>query len=107
MAFFNAHACRKISCSFEETESEAWKSCDTLNPQSAKMNRVTFPKTEFERLVREIAQNLDFSIRFEGSAIEALQVAAEDYTIRRFASTVRVAVNSRRSNLMAKYMHVV
>jgi histone H3/H4 len=38
-------------------------------------------KLPFQRLVREIAQDIKTGIRFQSSAIEALQEAAEAYLV--------------------------
>jgi histone H3 len=42
-------------------------------------------KLPFQRLVREIAQDFKSDLRFQGSAVLALQEAAEAYLVRFFA----------------------
>ena len=45
-------------------------------------------KLPFQRLVREIAQDFKNDLRFQGSAILALQEAAESYLVGLFEGTV-------------------
>lgn len=60
-------------------------------------------KLPFQRLVREIAQ--DFTkemMRFQGSAILALQEASEQYLVQLFEDTNLVAIHAKRVTIMPK-----
>lgn len=56
------------------------------------------PKAAFQRLVREIAQDLaqDFKIRIKPSAFTNLQEAAEAYIVELFKKTLSLAIHARR-----------
>lgn len=56
----------------------------------------------FQRLVREIAQEFKDDIRFQGSAIAALQEAAEAYLVRLFEDVNHCAIHARRVTIMPK-----
>ncbi len=53
-------------------------------------------KAAFERLVREIANNNHVAIRWNKKAIEALQVAAEQYLIEILKTGNDIAIHSKR-----------
>ena len=59
-------------------------------------------KTPFRRLVREIAQGIREDLRFQSSAVEALQEAAEAYLISLFEDARRAAVHARRVTIKPK-----
>ena len=63
-------------------------------------------KLPFQRLVKEIAQDLakagDPSFRFQSSAILALQEAAEAYLVGLFEDTNLCAIHARRVTIMPK-----
>lgn len=69
------------------------KSTDTIIPRAA-----------FSRLVREIAQEFKHDLRFKGTAIDALQAAAEDYLVRVMADSQLVAMNDQRTGIMQRDM---
>ncbi len=56
-------------------------------------------KIPFQRTVREIAQDFMEDCRFQGSAIAALQEAAEDYEINRFKSAFSCALIAGRETV--------
>lgn len=61
----------------------------------------------FQRLVREISNNvLDEPLRFQSSALLALQEAAEAYLVGLFEDTNSVAIHAKRSTIMAKDMQL-
>jgi len=67
-------------------------------------------KLPFQRLVREIflehfAIN-DQQIRWQASALEALQVAAEDYLIRLFEDANLCAIHAKRVTIMPRDMQL-
>ena len=57
------------------------------------------PVAAFSRLVREIANDLRSELRWEASAIEALQVDAEAYLIERLDSANKKRLLSRQKTL--------
>ncbi|KAJ7616802.1 histone-fold-containing protein [Mycena polygramma] len=67
-------------------------------------------KVPFQRLVREIAQNLKGSpgvkvepdVRFQSSAVEALQEAAEAYLVSLFEDTKLAAAHAKRVTIQPK-----
>jgi len=59
-------------------------------------------KLPFQRLVREIAQDFKSDLRFQQSAIEAIQEAAEAYLVGLFEDTNLCALHSRRVTIMPK-----
>ena len=59
-------------------------------------------KLPFQRLVREIAQEFKADLRFQGSAIFALQEAAEAYLVSLFEDTNLCAIHAKRVTIMPK-----
>lgn len=58
----------------------------------------------FQRLVREIAQDYKTDIRFQSSAILALQEASEAYLVGLFEDTNLCAIHAKRVTIMPKDM---
>ncbi|KAK7249555.1 histone [Aureococcus anophagefferens] len=56
----------------------------------------------FQRLVREIAQDFKTDLRFQGSAVLALQEAAEAYLVGLFEDTNLCAIHAKRVTIMPK-----
>jgi histone H3 len=67
-----------------------------------KSTELLIRKLPFQRLVREIAQDFKNDLRFQGKAIEALQVAAEDYLVELLEDGNLVAIHAKRVTLMSK-----
>ena len=63
-------------------------------------------KLPFQRLVREIAQDFKSDLRFQGSAVLALQEAAEAYLVGLFEDTNLCAIHARRVTIMPKDMQL-
>lgn len=63
-------------------------------------------KLPFQRLVREIAQNYTNDIRFQSTAILALQEAAEAYLVGLFADINLCAIHARRVTITVKDLHL-
>ena len=63
-------------------------------------------KLPFQRLVREIAQDFKADLRFQSSAINALQEASEAYLVGLFEDTNLCAIHSRRVTIMPKDMQL-
>jgi histone H3 len=63
-------------------------------------------KLPFQRLVREIAQEVMRDLRFQSTAILALQEAAEAYLIGLFEDTNVCAIHAKRVTIMPKDMQL-
>lgn len=66
-------------------------------------------KLPFERLVREITQNIvgiDITIRFRPDAIGALQEASEAYLVKLFEDTNLLSIHAKRVTIMPKDMRL-
>ena len=59
-------------------------------------------KLPFQRLVREIAQNLKTDLRFQNSTVNALQEAAEAYLVGLFEDTNLCAIHAKRLTIIPK-----
>jgi histone H3 len=59
-------------------------------------------KLPFQRLVREIAQDFVNDIRFQGTAIMALQEASEAYLVSLFEDTNLCAIHAKRVTIMPR-----
>ena len=67
-----------------------------------KTTELLIRKLPFQRLVREIAQDFKTDVRFQGSAILALQEAAEAYLIGLLEDTNLCAIHAKRVTIMPK-----
>ena len=63
-------------------------------------------KLPFQRLVREIASEYKNDLRFQSSAVLALQEAAESYMIGLFEDTNLCAIHGKRVTIMPKDMQL-
>tara|TARA_B110001452_G_scaffold190292_1_gene160500 strand:- start:301 stop:711 length:411 start_codon:yes stop_codon:yes gene_type:complete len=63
-------------------------------------------KLPFQRLVREIAQDYKEELRFQSSAILALQEASEAYLTGLFEDTNLCAIHAQRVTIMPKDMQL-
>jgi len=61
-------------------------------------------KLPFQRLVREVAQDFKNDLRFEGSALLALQESAEAYLVGLFEDAYLITLERRKLTLMARDM---
>ena len=59
-------------------------------------------KLPFQRLVREIAQDFKTDLRFQSTAILALQEASEAYLVGLFEDTNLCAIHAKRVTIMPK-----
>ena len=59
-------------------------------------------KLPFQRLVREVAQDFKTDLRFQGSAVLALQESAEAYLVGLFEDTNLCAIHAKRITIMPK-----
>ena len=71
----------------------------TRTPQSTEL---LIRKLPFQRLVREIAQDFKTDLRFQGSAVLALQEAAEAYLVGLFEDTNLCAIHAKRVTIFPK-----
>lgn len=63
-------------------------------------------KLPFQRLVREIAQEVSNVYRFQSTAIIALQEAAEAYLVSLFEDANLCAIHAKRVTIMTKDIHL-
>ncbi|CAA86229.2 Histone H3.3-like type 1 [Caenorhabditis elegans] len=63
-------------------------------------------KLPFQRLVREVAQEIMPNVRFQSAAIQALHEAAEAYLIGLFEDTNLCAIHAKRVTIMPKDMQL-
>ena len=59
-------------------------------------------KAPFQRLVREVAQDYKNDLRFQSTAVLALQEAAESYLVGLFEDTNLCAIHAKRVTIMPK-----
>ena len=67
-----------------------------------KSTELLIRKLPFQRLVREIAQDFKTNLRFQSSAVLALQEAAEAYLVGLFQDTNLAAIHAKRVTIMPK-----
>ena len=63
-------------------------------------------KLPFQRLVREIASDFKSDLRFQSSAVLALQEATESYLVGLFEDTNLCAIHAKRVTIMPKDMQL-
>lgn len=71
-----------------------------------KSTELLIRKLPFQRLVREIAQEFKTELRFQSSAIAALQEASEAYLVSLFEDTNLCAIHAHRVTIMPKDMQL-
>lgn len=71
-----------------------------------KSTELLMRKLPFQRLVREIAQDYKADLRFQGSAVLALQEAAEAFLTSVFADTLLCALHATRQTIKVKDMQL-
>lgn len=81
---------------YSDTETPAHETTKTIRRPKKKLRRPTLsdtipaiPVASFHRLAREISQDCNPNIRWEGEALEALQVDTEAYLIEKFQQANR------------------
>jgi len=67
-----------------------------------KSTNLLLRRAPFSRLVRELAQKQKEQLRFQASAISALQEATESYLISLFEDTNELAIHAKRVTIMSK-----
>ena len=63
-------------------------------------------KRPFQRLIREIVQDLKTDLRIQSSAILALQEASEAYLVGIFEDTNLCAIHAKRVTIMPRDIHL-
>jgi len=63
-------------------------------------------KLPFQRLVRDVAQNFKTDLRFQSSAVIALQEASESYLVGLFEDANLCAIHAKRVTIMPKDIHL-
>ena len=71
-----------------------------------KSTELLIRKLPFQRLVREIAQDFKTDLRFQSTAVAALQEASEAYLVGLFEDTNLCAIHARRVTIMPKDMQL-
>ena len=67
-----------------------------------KSTELLIKKLPFQRLVREISQKFHDQLRFQASALDALQEASECYLVGLFEDTNLCCVHAKRVTIMPK-----
>jgi histone H3 len=67
-----------------------------------KSTELLIRKLPFQRLVRELAQDFRNDLRFQSSAVLALQEASEAYLVGLFEDTNLCAIHAKRVTIMPK-----
>jgi histone H3 len=67
-----------------------------------KSTELLMRKLPFQRLVREIAHEFKTELRFQSSAVLALQEAAEAYLVGLFEDTNLCAIHAKRVTIMSR-----
>ncbi|ABW97897.1 h3 (nucleomorph) [Hemiselmis andersenii] len=67
-----------------------------------KSTELLIRKLPFQRLVRELAQDYRGDLRFQGSAVSALQEATEAFLVGLFEDTNLCAIHAKRVTIMPK-----
>lgn len=71
-----------------------------------KSTNLLLKKLPFQRLVREVAQEFKNDLRFQSTAILALQEASESYLVSLFEDTQLMAIHAKRTTIMPKDMQL-
>lgn len=71
-----------------------------------KSTELLLRKLPFQRLVRDIASDYKSDLRFQATAVLALQEAAESYLVGVFEDTNLCAIHAKRVTIMPKDIHL-
>ncbi|KAB7500945.1 histone H3 [Armadillidium nasatum] len=74
----------------------------TVALREIRLPELLIRKLPFQRLVREIAQDFKTDLRFQSSAVMALQEASEAYLVGLFEDTNLCAIHAKRVTIMPK-----
>eukprot|EP00466_Bigelowiella_natans_P008093 jgi/Bigna1/57721/fgenesh1_pm.26_\ len=71
-----------------------------------KSTELLIRKLPFQRLVREISQDMKTELRFQSSSVRALQESAEAYLVSLFEDCNLCAIHAKRVTIMPKDMYL-
>lgn len=71
-----------------------------------KTTELLIRKLPFQRLVRELSQEVRSDMRFQSAAMLALQEASESYLVGLFEDTNLCAIHAKRITIMPKDIHL-
>ena len=71
-----------------------------------KSTELLIRRAPFQRLVREVAQDFKTDLRFQASAVMALQESCEAYLVGLFEDTNLCAIHAKRVTVMPKDMQL-
>ena len=71
-----------------------------------KSTELLIRKLPFQRIVRDVAQDYKSDLRFQSSAVLALQEASEAYLVGLFEDTNLCAIHAKRVTIMPKDMQL-
>jgi histone H3 len=74
--------------------------------QYQKSTDLLIKKAPFQRLVKEIVQNLGLYMRWQSASLAALQEAAESYLVSLFEDSNLLAIHAKRVTIMPKDMQL-
>ncbi|XP_075539523.1 histone H3-like [Dermacentor variabilis] len=72
-----------------------------------KPSRLLIRKLQFQRLVREIAEDLKTDLRFQSSSVQARQEASEEYLVGLFEDAKLCAIHDKRVTISRKDIQLV
>lgn len=72
-----------------------------------KSTALQIPKLPFQRVVREIAMDFKEDLRFQTTAVMALQDASEDYLTGLFEDSILAGIHAKRVTLFPKDVQLV
>ncbi|RXM34593.1 histone H3, embryonic [Acipenser ruthenus] len=81
---------------------QAWHRGSEGDPPLPEIHELLICKLPFQRLVRETTQDFKTDLRFQSSAVRALQEASEAYLVRLFEDTNLCAIHAKRVTIMPK-----
>lgn len=96
---------RKSASQGGEKKKHRWRPGTVAVREIKKYQKTTnllLRRAPFSRLVREIAEKQKESLRFQASAISALQEATESYLVSLFEDTNELAIHAKRVTIMPK-----
>ncbi|VDL58184.1 unnamed protein product [Hymenolepis diminuta] len=109
MTVEGCYQCTHRSSSKKNKYSEQWRAQSKVDLWKASGKVIvtkTVQKIPFQRLVREIAQEYKSDLRFQMTAVVALQEAAEAYLVGFIENTNLCAIRERRVTIMPKDMQL-
>ena len=75
--------------------------------EATEIDELLMKKAPFQRLVRELLQEINVEYRIQGNAVRALHEAAEAFLLRLFEFANYIAIHCKRVTLMPKDIHLL